>query len=333
MRRAALFTLCMCLVGSPVSASPPGVPPSEAGETGEVPQAPPPLIEAPGGFWLSVELLGPRGAQLDAVRSLARPPVIDALPRGGAPPPGELVGRVDTLAQALEWIDANSFAPLAGDGERNDALLVPGGQLYREHGLFLTALVINAQTLGGAEPYPWPPADALMLPESLDWQPASLAVGRAPVFATPAPSLPPAAERYQVATIEDSIWLLGERDSCAAEGRSCLAWARILIRHGDRFFGGWVPATWVVPDSAWVGGPGERRFALRRGHRTRKEAGFALIEQQGERREAPVGLSRDHVGDGWPSAGVTVLGEELLVTIAGEPKLSRHISTEALAPL
>src|SRR5690606_33184875 len=67
------------------------------------------ITDEPGGFWLSLELIGPRGAQIDAARSLAQPPVIDALPRGGSPPPGELVGRVDTLAQALSWVDANSF--------------------------------------------------------------------------------------------------------------------------------------------------------------------------------------------------------------------------------
>jgi hypothetical protein len=101
-----------------------------------------------------------------------------------------------------------------------------------------------------------------------------------------------------------------------------------VVRQGDRFFGGWIPASLVVPDSAWIGGPGERRFALLPGHRTPSEAGFVLHEQLGERREPPLGLHHPYVAERehpWPPAAVEVLGEELIVLIGGETKLTRHI--------
>lgn len=304
-----------------------------AAETGEVPpvgegefEVPPPLWDLPGGFWLSVEMLGPRGAQLDAARSLAQPPVIEALPRGGVPPPGELVGRVETLEQALAWVAANCFAPIDA---APDATPIPGGRLLAEFQLVVTALVITGQALNGTTPYAWPPAVELPVPDT--WQGASLTVARAPVFAAPAPTHPAAAERYRVATIADTIWLLGTRDSCAPQMGTCLQWAQVVIRQGDRFFGGWMPASQVVPDSAWIGGPGERRFALRPGHRTPSEAGFVLHEQLGERREPPLGLRHPYVaerGHPWPTAGVEMLGEELIVLIGGEAKLTRHIDVE-----
>jgi hypothetical protein len=281
-------------------------------------------------------MLGPRGAQLDAARSLAQPPVIEALPRGGAPPPGELVGRVETIEQALAWVAANCFAPV---DESPDATPIPGGRLLAEFQLVQTALVITGQALNGTTPYAWPPAVELPVPDT--WHSASLTVARAPVFAAPAPTHPPAAERYRIAAIADAIWLLGTRDSCAPQtgngshagglGLNCLHWAQVVVRQGDRFFGGWIPASLVVPDSAWIGGPGERRFALLPGHRTSSEAGFVLHEQRGERREPPLGLRHPYVAERehpWPPAAVEVLGEELIVLIGGEAKLTRHIDVE-----
>ncbi|PRQ06363.1 hypothetical protein [Enhygromyxa salina] len=329
--RPAVSLAIMLAVGWPAAiadAGPPIDSPPAAPEQPPSPDAPSdgpldgPLIwDEPGGFWLSVELIGPRGAQIDAARSLAQPPVIDALPRGGSPPPGELVGRVDTLEQALSWVDANSFAPLV-EGEA--ATPIPGGHLYQDHELFLTALVVTVGSTSSTHTYPWPTADVLPIPPGAAWQPASLAVARAPLFAAPAPHLPPASERYQVVSIDDAVWLLDSVDRCDDDG-TCLRWAQILVRRGDRFFGGWVPATQVVPDSAWVGGPGERRFAVLLSHRTRAEAGVALIEQRGDRREPALGLRAAHAGAAWPSAVVEVLGEELVALIGGEPVLTRHI--------
>ena len=225
---------------------------------------------------------------------------------------------------------ANVFAPVdAGQS----ATLIPGGRLLANYQLIQTALVVTGQVLDGTTPYPWPPAIELPVPEG--WQDASLTVARTPVFAAPAPTHPPAAERYRVATIEDAIWLLDTRDSCAPESGSCLHWARVVIRQGDRFFGGWIPASLVAPDSAWIGGPGERRFALLPGHRTPSEAGFVLHEQQLDRREPPLGLRHPHVAQPeapWPPAGVDVLGDELIVVVGDQAVLTRQITVDPLAP-
>ena len=271
-------------------------------------------------FWLSVELIGPRGAQLDAASSLVGSPLSDALPRGGSPPPGEYVGEAQTLADALRWLDRHAFSEAA-----SGTLETPGGALLRAHEVVLTALVVTRVGSPGS-PYPWPPANVLSVPEELGWRPATASVARAPLFALPDSAPLPARERYREVRRDDAVWLLAERDVCSTEGR-CASWAKVLVRRGDRFFGGWLPSPHVVPDDAWVGGPQERRFALRRGHRDTRSCSFALIEERGDRREAPVGIYREQVGPEWPSAAIEVLGEELIVLVERETALSRHIDT------
>ncbi|MFO7561215.1 MAG: hypothetical protein R6X02_01125 [Enhygromyxa sp.] len=274
------------------------------------------------GVWLSLELIGPRGAQIDAAEALRVPPVIDALPRGGAPPPGELVGRVETVEQALRFVEQHAFEGGAlGFGETRDlAAPHPGGALLREHGVHLTALVLSgASPSGGTVPYPWPHASELPTPSA--WLPASLAVARAPLFAAPSASLPPASERYRDVEIEDAIWQLGVLERCTATGE-CLRWAQILVREGDRWFGGWIPAAQIVAEREWVAGPDERRFALIPSHRDRAELGYVLLEQRGERREAPRGITHAHADASWPSAGLQLLGDQLLALIDGAPVLT-----------
>jgi len=267
------------------------------------------------GVWLSLELIGPRGAQIDAAEALRVPPIVDALPRGGAPPPGELLGRVDTIEQALAFVEQHAFdGGAVGFVEQPElAAPLPGGALLRDHGVHLTALVLGgASPSGGTISYPWPPASALPTPAS--WLPASLAVARAPLFAAPSASLPPASERYRDVLIDDAIWQLGALDRCSPTGE-CLRWAQILVRHGDRWFGGWIPAAQVVADHEWIAGPDQRRFALSASHRDRGEVHYVLIEQRGERREPPRGVSRPYAGSSWPGASVQILGEQLVALI------------------
>ena len=284
------------------------------------------------GVWLSLELIGPRGAQIDAAEALRKPPVVDALPRGGAPPPGELVGRVETLEQALAWVEQHAFDRGAvGFATNPDTPApLPGGALLREHGVHLTALVLTgASSSGGTLIHTWPPASAL--PTPAEWLPASLAVARAPVFASPSPTLPPASERYRVAAIEDAIWQLGALDRCTVSGE-CLRWAQILVREGDRWFGGWVPAAQVVADREWTTHEDGRRFALIASHRDRAQVGYVLLEQRGDRREPPRGIARAHAGASWPSATLQLLGNQLIALIDDEPMLTVEL-VAAPAPL
>lgn len=340
--------LALCLLASPASAGPPepeepsaagsgesGVP-AEQGTSGDPsPSVAPLIIDEGGGFWLSVELIGPRGAQVKAARALAEEPVVAALPRGGRPPAGELVGRVETLDEALRWVEQNAFgaAPVGFDGPPSEgAAPIPGGHLLEDHELYLTGLVVTAGAgSGGTREYPWPPAALLPLPEGSDWRPAELAGRRAPLFAAPAPSLPPAAERYAVVEFTDDLWIIGLRDQCDEGGDRCLRWAQVLTRSGDRFRGGWLPAYQLVPFDAWVDGPPGTKLAIRRAHREPGKVGFVLIERDLENHFAKTGLVHDHAGRDWPAAQVRVLVDNLAVLIAGKPALSRPL--EAPSPI
>lgn len=284
-----------------------------------------PAIEL-SGVWLSLELIGPRGAQIDAAEALRKEPIVDALPRGGAPPPGELVGRVDTLEQALAWVEQHAFdgGAVGFATSPDSAAPLPGGALLREHGVHLTAMVLTAaSSSGGTASYTWPAASELVTPAA--WLPASLAVARAPVFATPSAELPPASERYRVATIDDAIWQLGALDRCTGSGK-CLRWAQILVRQDDHWFGGWVPAAHVVADREWTSSADGRRFALLASHRDRAQVGFVLLEQAGDRRSAPRGITRPHAGASWPSANVQLLGTQMIALIEDEPALTLELA-------
>lgn len=286
------------------------------------PPEPPP---EPAGIWLSLELLGPRGGQIEAVESVRVPPIVDALPRGGAPPAGEVVGRVETLEQALGFVEQHAFDGGALGFAATSEAAAPhsGGALLREHGVHLTALVLTgASPSGGTMTFAWPSAAALPTPES--WLSASLVVARAPLFAAPSTTLPPASERYRDVLDNDAVWQLGALDRCSITGE-CLRWAQILVRRGDRWFGGWILAAQVVADHEWIDGPDQRRFALLASHRSPAEVGYVLIERRGDRREAPRGLSHPHLGPGWPSAAVQILDDRLLALIDGELLLTLDV--------
>ena len=292
---------------------------------------PPPLVDEIGGYWLSVELIGPRGAQIEAARELASPPVTAALPRGGRPPPGELVGRVDALADALLWVDAHAFG---GEvvGADNPRAPRPGGAQLLERGLVLTALVVTAEPGPGGVPN-WPAPGELALPEQLGWRPAQLSAERAPLFAAPAARIPPAAERYLVVEAGHDLWQLAQLERCQAD--TCLRWAQVVTRAGDRFHAGWLPAFQLIPRADWIDAPVDakstdpspprRRFALRASARAAGRVHFALFEAEGEQIEAPQGLSLPHLGSDWPPARVQAFAGTLTVTIDGQPALSQPL--------
>lgn len=291
--------------------------------SGDEPLAPPLLDEGGGGFWLSVELIGPRGAQLEAAGSLVDPEVEVGLPRGGRPPPGELIGRVATLEQALAWIDRHAFGePAVGfpaPGHVNErSAPIPAGGLHERYGVVTTALVVTAASeLGGTREFPWPSVDQLPTPPGSDWRAAELLAPRVPLFAAPAATIPPASERFLELGTTSDVWLLGLLDRCDAAG-TCTRWAQLVAREGDRFRAGWVPAIHALPFAAWVhddATPGRpRRWALVESHREPGHVVFALLEREGELlRVTPHRVA--HVGPGWPIAELVVLAGEPVVKI------------------
>ncbi|EDM75391.1 hypothetical protein PPSIR1_10310 [Plesiocystis pacifica SIR-1] len=290
-------------------------------------------------FWLSVELIGPRGAQLDAAESLLAEGIEAALPRGGQPLAGEPVGRVRGLDAALRWIDANAFGDAGTEGA---AFKAPGGALLSAHDVVMTAFVVTAASPNGGTLTPgqrWPRSERMALPEGVDWRPAELTLSRTPLFAAPSPTLPPAAERYLVVearerqpaaltpeevaaadSSEQAVWIRGERvEACDASGVDCLHWVQVIVRNGDRFQVGWLPAHLAIPKSAWtLDAARGRRYAVVPAHRESGRASFVLIERRGDalggRR---LGFEVPHAGADWPEASLALLADTLTVHVGG----------------
>jgi hypothetical protein len=353
--RPSLAVFAIALIGllSPVHAGPP--PAAETGEGADETGAladetgdsvePPVLLDETTGFWLSVELIGPRGAQVDAAAELVDESVEATLPRGGRPPPGELVGRVANLEQAIRWIDRHAFGeaaigfePRPVDRQAERPTPIPGGPLYTKHGVVTTALVVTAAgDSGGTREYPWPSAGMLPTPVDSDWRAAELIAARIPMFAAPAPFVPPVSERYLELGSTSEVWVLGTLDRCDDAFANCLRWNQVIAREGDRFLAGWVPGFHAVPFAAWqhddsiAGRP--RRFALVEGHREPGKVGYVLLEREGQGPTRTTGFVIDHVGRDWPSATLTLLSGTLTVTIAGKVVEQRELAAPPLAPL
>lgn len=303
-------------------------------------EAPPLIDDTVGGFWLSVELIGPRGAQTEAAATLADPSVEVALPRGGRPPPGELVGRVASLPEALAWIDRHAFGePSVGFPEpgvlAERAAPIPGGPLYERHGVVATALVVTAAgELGGTREFAWPSGDQLPTPPGSDWRAAELIAGRVPLYAAPAGLVPPASERFVELSSTSEVWVLGTIDRCDAAAW-CTRWAQVIAREGDRFRAGWLPSFHAVPFVSWLHDDSTparaRRFALVEAHREPGHVAYVLLEREGE--QLRVTSHRvEHLGRDWPRAEMTLLGGTLEITIAGKVLESRSLREPPLAP-
>lgn len=291
---------------------------------------PPPVLGDESGLWLSVELIGPRGAQMDAAQALATGPVERALPRGGRPPPGELVGRVATVEDALGWVHEHAFGPVEGS-----SIPAPAGHLLDRHGVVLTALVVTPMPEDAFPGWSTPAADART--SELGWRPATLTLARAPLYATPAPELPPASERYLVVEREHPLWIVDEVDHCQDASQICMRWSAVVSRAGARFVAGWMPGHWVVPADAWVEDASRvRQFAIRAAHHETGRAGFVVLERgyddDGRPHHARTGVLVEHAGREWPEAALTVLTDVLTVHVAGEQVLRRELATEPTGP-
>lgn len=207
------------------------------------------------GYWLSAELAGPASARSAAVASMSpgTGPSIDA------PPPllGHFVGHVDDLAAALAFVGRWAFTgePLPPPESRplfTGPAPIPGGALADGFGVLLLSLVVDeAADDGGSRPFTWP-REAPELPAS--WRPAAILSQSAPLFAAPAPRLPPLAESHERIARKDDLYLLGVVDRCELrEGvQSCLRWAQVLAHGHGRWRGGYLPAAEVAPLEGWV---------------------------------------------------------------------------------
>ena len=132
--------------------------------------------------------------------------------------------------------------------------------MLNEHEVKLRALIVTGATAAdGVREVAWPLDQLSVLPPDSEWSAAALVPTIAPIFAAPAPFVPPASERSGEAKRQGGLYLLGYLDRCMdLDGvRHCMRWAQVIGRDNDRFTPGYLPAYQVAPLDAWVRAPGD----------------------------------------------------------------------------
>lgn len=296
---------------------------------GAATSAPAPPDATAGGYWLGVDLVGPAAAQQAAAAELAlglpsRDPV-------DLPPPGLLLGHVADVAEALRWIDEHAFEPRARLPPHPRALQrvpapAPAGGLLQRHGATLAAFIVSGAT-PQLQPRTivWPLDQAEVLPTGSTWIPAALVPDHAPLFAAPAPAVPPAAERYAMAHRRGGLFVLSVVDRCTDEvdGLHCLRWAQVVARDGDRFTPGYLPMIQVAPTAHWVRGEGALpRAQLVRTAIAGDQAQWLLLARARDNLLHRRTLEAPAAADGWPRSSLQVEGDLAIVTLGDQPPRS-----------
>lgn len=287
-----------------------------------------------GGYWLGAQLLGPEPAVLAATEAMSFGTAVSDPPAGG----GAVVGQVEQIHDALRFVARWAFPAGAGSvRERTLQLLpapVPGGDLYTVHGAILHALTVQGRSeSGGKRTIQWPKDQAALLPDDLAWQPAALIPDRAPLFAAPAPRLPPAGERHALVRRAGGLFVLGALDRCDAPGerpgeRECLRWYQVVARDGDRFLPGYLPAFQVALEADWRRGQGALPRAQLIPSGTHGDlARFLLVARARDGSLHRLTLDAPLADGGFPEATLTVDGDAATVTFAGAA--ARRIALDA----
>ncbi|MEX1365397.1 MAG: hypothetical protein AB1Z98_19885 [Nannocystaceae bacterium] len=293
--------------------------------------AQPVVDEAPiarGGYWLSVDLVGPAAAQQAAALELGEGLVL----RDPAeqPPPGILLGHEALVQDAIAWVDAHAFEPRPPRPSNPRALHrepapVPAGGLLERHGATLVAFIVSGATPElRPRPIDWPLDQLGVLPPGSTWLAAALVPERAPIFAAPAPAIPPAAEAHALAHRRGGLFVLGWVDRCteAPAGLSCLRWAQVVARDGDRFTPGYLPMLQVARHTAWVPSTGAlpRAQLIATGMDDGRAQWLLLargIDNQLHRRT----LTAAAPSPGWPDAELRVDANTAVVSLGDEEPL------------
>ncbi len=281
-----------------------------------------------GGYWLSVDMVGPAAAQQGIAAELG-----EGLPlRDPAemPPPGVLVGHIDDVRGALRWVGEHAFEPRPRlprhprQLQRKTAA-TPAGGLQQRHGATVLAFIVSGATPDlRARTISWPLDQSAVLPTGSTWLTAALVPERAPLFAAPAPEVPPAAEAHGMAHRRGGLFVLGWVDRCrpSATGVRCLRWAQVISRDGDRFSPGYLPNAQVALQTEWTRGDG----ALPRAQLV------AVGVADGRAHWMLLARTRDNVlrrrtlmapatDEGWPRASVRIEGDVAIVSLGDDPAL------------
>lgn len=287
---------------------------------------PPDPAAARGGYWLSVDLLGPAAAQQAAVNELSEGlPLRDP---AETPPPGIMVGHVGEVSEALQWVARFAFEPRPTLPPHPRALQripapAPAGGLRERHGVTLAAFMVSG---AGPDLRPrtiaWPLDQSAVLPAGSTWLPAALVPARAPLFAAPAPTVPPAAEAHDMAVRRGGLYVLGWVDRCTETPRQCLRWAQVVARDGDRFSPGYLPMFQVALRASWASGELPLPRALLVASQIEgDQAHFVLLARGHDNQLRRRTLTTAAASDGWPRSSLRVEGDRALVTLGDDPPL------------
>jgi len=281
-----------------------------------------------GGYWLGVDLVGPAAAQQAATAELSKGLVLrDPVDRT---PPGILVGYVDEVRDAIRWIDTQAFEPRARLPPRPLELQrgpapIPAGRVRAHPGATLVAFVISGATPDlRRRTIEWPLDQAAVLPPGSTWLPAALVPDQAPLFAAPAPTLPPAAERHATARRRGGLFVLGWFDRCdpQPQGLRCLRWAQVIARDGDRLTPGYLPMAQVALRTAWVHGEGPLpRAQLIPTGLAAGQAQWVLLARGLDNQLHRRTVQAPGSGEAWPHASLRVEGEFATILLGDEAPL------------
>jgi len=287
-----------------------------------------------GGYWLGAELFGTPAARRAAAESLAAG--VRAEHPKGASPPGITVGRVDDLEETVSWLSRFVFpraiSPAQDERTIHEAEApVPGGELLSAHGVHLVSLIVSGATADlGLRKIRWPSGPGEILPGSPTWTPAALLPDRAPLFAMPAATMPPASERYAIIQRAGDLYVLGTVDRCTGEQpvQTCLRWLQVVARDGNRFRGGYLPAFWVARLSKWLPAPTSiPRAQLIESGVFRGRAQWLLVARLDDGILHRATVEAPLLGNRFPDASLHVSGSTAVVTMDGEPE--QHIALTA----
>ncbi len=319
---APLAGLVAVALGARLATPAPPTPPTAS------PPAPAPVVR--GGYWLSADLVGPAAAQQGAAVELGQGLLVQE--PADVAPPGVLVGHVPDAPAALQWISEHAFGPVPAPPPEPGALQrdpapAPAGGLLERHGALLAAFVVSGATPDlRPRAIDWPQDQASVLPPGSTWIPAALVPDRAPLFAAPAPRTPPAAERFAMARRRGGLYLVGWRDRCDIEAddgtRSCMRWAQVIARDGDRFTPGYLPMIQVARTDAWVpSATSLPRAQLVPMGLADGRAQWVLLARGHDEVLRRRTVDAPATADGWPSAGLVVEGNVAIVALGDEPPL------------
>lgn len=288
----------------------------------------PPTSETRGGYWLSVDLLGPAAAQQAAVVEMSEGlPLRDP---SGLPPPGIMVGHVSEASEALRWMARHVFEPRPTPPAYPLALQrvpapAPAGGLLKRHGATLVAFVVSGATPDlRPRTIEWPMDQSTIIPTGSTWQPGALVPTRAPLFAAPAPAVPPAAEAHGMVVRRGGLFVLSWIDRCdgSPSDPRCLRWAQVVVRDGDRFTPGYLPMFQVALRTAWVRGEGALpRAQLIATQHWGGKAAFVLLARGRDNQLHRRTLHTPASPEGWPRSSLQVTGDVAVVTLGDEPPL------------